>query len=188
MKFCRDFLKIGKKCVLADIHFGLLKLVDRELVEKISRLASEYEEVIVAGDLKHLGKKFNFKLSSNVLLVKGNHDAKINAEKIVFVKKFAIFHGHFIPREALDYKKWITGHIHPAIYLNETKEKVFLLGKNKEREILVLPAFNELCSSTAVNIRKPDSKIFKNFSEWFVISDNLFLDLESLTTSSSFSF
>lgn len=180
MKFHKDFLEIGEKCVLADVHLGLLKLFDKDLLDRISFLANNYEEVIIAGDLKHLGKKTEFKLDDNVIFVKGNHDAKLSCERVIFVKKFAVFHGHFIPEDALDFKRWIVGHAHPAVYLYGIKNRVFLVGKNRDREIIVLPAFNEICSSTAVNLSKPAGKIFKEERNWFVLFEGVLMELDVL--------
>ncbi|MET1124647.1 MAG: metallophosphoesterase family protein [Archaeoglobaceae archaeon] len=185
MKLGRDFLRIGKTYVVADLHLGLVRIADRAVLERLSSLADR-GEVVVAGDARHLGKPFPLEdlLSlPNVVIVKGNHDAGLEAERVVVKGKYAIFHGHTLPDEAFDAKVWIVGHAHPAVYIDGYKERVFMLGEVEGRKVVVLPSFNELCASTAVNLEKPAGVIFRkwDYSDWdVVLEDGTVLTLRSL--------
>ncbi|MEM2070366.1 MAG: hypothetical protein QXE86_03075, partial [Archaeoglobaceae archaeon] len=88
-------------------------------------------------------------------------------------------------------KRWIVGHAHPSVYISDEvggfKERAFLLGsveiEGEKRDVVVLPAFNELCASTAVNLERPAGILFKkwDYSDWNVIlEDGTILSLKSL--------
>lgn len=178
MRFVNDAIVFGSKVVIADVHLGLLKYYDKFLIEKALKLAERFKTLIVAGDLKHLGKRGLFKefiervgSICELILIKGNHDAKMNIEKFIRFGKYAIFHGHANPPEdALSAKYWIVGHSHPSMYLDGVKERCFLIGEHRDKKIVVLPAFNDICASTPVNIEKPVGVVFKKFKcDWKVV-------------------
>ncbi len=179
MRLFRDAIVFGKKVVIADVHLGLLRFYDRYLIEKAVELAEKFQTLIVAGDLKHLGKtgllnEFIERVAGicELILIKGNHDAKLNFEKSIRFGKYGIFHGHASPADdVLDAKYWIVGHSHPSIYLNGVKERCFVLGEVNDKRIVVLPAFNDLCASTAINLEKPVGIVFRRYNcgDWKAI-------------------
>ncbi len=169
----RGRIKIG---VVADLHMGLIPYFDRWILQKLKSLGDEVDELIVLGDLKH---KIGYDRRVEDLirgleftLVKGNHDGGLKGEKELFIGKFHLIHGHFKPKELG--KVLILAHSHPSVYIHGVKERVWLFGEWKGRKVIVMPAFNELCSSTPVNVRKPAGFIFK---EWdYFNADVLTLD------------
>ncbi|MEM0302037.1 MAG: metallophosphoesterase family protein [Archaeoglobaceae archaeon] len=200
MKLINDSIAIGKKAVIADLHFGLVPFYDKELLEKVLKLAERFQTLIIAGDLKHLGKKspleeFLNKISgiTELLIVRGNHDIGINGYKALKIGKYGIFHGHSIPEEnVLNSDILIFAHAHPSVFIPSEvggyKERAFLSGEiellDVKRRVLVLPAFNELCSSTAVNLEKPAGFMFRKFdySNWdAILIDGTILSLRSIS-------
>ncbi len=124
-----------------------------------------------------------------VLLVRGNHDPflediidlKISDE--LFVGDFALIHGHVWPSEEAMEKRWIlAGHNHMAVRIKDKGkgiyfEKAWLVSKlsyanarkrypkiNRNAEMVVFPAFNDLIMGMAVNenIDENLSPIFRN--------------------------
>ncbi|MEM0350942.1 MAG: metallophosphoesterase family protein [Archaeoglobaceae archaeon] len=199
MKFLTDAIAVGRKVIIADLHFGLVSFYDRELLEKVVKLAEKFQTIIVAGDFRHLGKKspvkeFIEKISeiSELLIVRGNHDAGISGYKAVKIGKYSVFHGHSIPgNEFFESKNLIFAHAHPSIFIPSEvggfKERVFLVGEievmGEKKRVVVLPAFNELCSSTPVNLEKPAGFMFRryNYHNWdAIMPDGTFLSLRSI--------
>lgn len=200
MKLLKDAIAIGKKAVIADLHFGLVPFYDRELLEKVLRLAERFETLIIAGDLKHLRKKspvteFLTKISeiTETLIIRGNHDVGINGYRAIKLGKYGIFHGHSMPDEnVMESEKLIFAHAHPSVFIPSEvggyKERAFLSGEieylGAKKEVLVLPAFNELCSSTAVNLERPAGFMFRkfNYHEWnAILPDGTILSLRSIS-------
>ncbi|MEM1957678.1 MAG: metallophosphoesterase family protein [Archaeoglobaceae archaeon] len=200
MKLLNDAVFIGKKAVIADLHFGLVPFYDRELLDKVLTLAEKFQTLIIAGDVRHLGKKspvkdFLDRISgvTEVLVVKGNHDIGINGFKALKIGKFSIFHGHAIPgEEFMDSKAFILAHAHPSVFIPSEvggiKERAFLTGEieiaGEKKRVLVLPAFNELCSSTAVNLERPAGFMFRRFDyqNWeAILPDGTVLSLRAIS-------
>lgn len=200
MKLLDDAIAIGKKAVIADLHFGLVPFYDKELLEKVMRFAERFQTLIIAGDLKHLGKKspveeFLSKISGIVelLIVRGNHDIGIAGYKGLKIGKYGIFHGHSIPEETvMNSDLLIFAHAHPSVFIPAEvggyKERAFLSGEIElqgvKKRVFVLPAFNELCSSTAVNLEKPAGFMFRKFdySNWdAILTDGTILSLRSIS-------
>jgi len=205
MRLFRDAAIIGKKAVIADLHFGLIPFYDRELLEKVLKLAERFQTLIIAGDIKHIGKKspvddFLTKISeiAETIIIRGNHDVGINAHKAIKVGKYGIFHGHSVPTDIImNSKTLIFAHAHPSVFIPSEvgghKERAFLWGEiewgNAKRKVVVLPAFNELCSSTAVNLEKPAGFIFRKFdySNWdAILMDGTVLSLRAISKSRTF--
>ncbi|ADB58178.1 metallophosphoesterase [Archaeoglobus profundus] len=159
----------GRKRILivADLHIGLVRYVDENIVNKLRDLANDVgaDEVVILGDLKHsLGydrRVENLLRDFDFILVKGNHDGGLEGEKELRIGKFHLIHGHFKPKDFGDFL--IVGHAHPSIYLYGVKERVWIFGEWKNRKVIVMPAFNELCSSTPINLRRPAGFLFR---EW----------------------
>ncbi|RLI74632.1 hypothetical protein DRO97_05580 [Archaeoglobales archaeon] len=175
-------LIIKNKVVIADLHLGLFSFFDKLVIEKALEIAELGEELIILGDLKHLGKKSRIsefvEAVGNLVVIKGNHDinfdVKVNLESSrgIRIGKYGLFHGHAMPSDdVLQAKKLIFAHAHPSILLMDeiggVKERVWLEDKieiaGERKDILVMPAFNDLCASTAVNLEKPAGVMFKRW-------------------------
>ena len=188
MKFSSDAtLVIGKNLVVADLHLGILGFPDYSI---LSRLIEVYEKsgasrLIVNGDLKHgLGRKEissarrlieSLKESvSELVIVRGNHDGfldEVTEVWNVFEDGKNVFaHGHRKYRGVMNGKRLILAHSHPAVFIQDrvggVKERAWLHMKTGEREYIVMPAFNEFCSSTAVNLEKPAGFIYRHLREF----------------------
>jgi len=155
-----------KVLVVADLHLGLVRWYDRNLIEKLERTFHETgaDEIVVLGDLKHRigGMRVEFDLPMTV--VRGNHDGKLEGVEIVdhiVLGKFGLFHGHFVPD--LDAKTLVFAHAHPSVMIDGVKERVWMFGEFEGKRIVVMPAFNDLCSSTPVNLRRPAGAMFKRW-------------------------
>jgi len=128
-----------------------------------------------------------------IILVRGNHDGglddliRIEPSSGMVLGKYGFFHGHAKPSaEVLQSKFLVFAHIHPAIFISDTvggvKRRVWLEGEwlesereedkgekskgeetKKVKKVLVMPAFNDLCSSIAVNM---DRKITNRYKLW----------------------
>jgi len=199
MKFFGDTLVIGRKAIIADLHLGLIRFYDRRLIEKAVKVAEHAQTVIVAGDLRHLGKPSSFEDFirevggiAELILLRGNHDAGIEARKGLRIGKYGIFHGHAVPNDdVMAAKHLIFAHAHPSIFIADDvgghKERVFLVGEadvgGEIKRITVLPAFNDLCASTAVNLERPSGFMFRrcDYTRWrAVLLDGTVLSLDSL--------
>ncbi|MCD6493591.1 MAG: metallophosphoesterase [Archaeoglobaceae archaeon] len=196
-------LLLKNKVVIADVHLGLVSFFDKELIKQASNLAKYGDELIILGDLKHIGKKGRIKefveiFDKEITLVKGNHDVKINvninieSSRGIRIGKYGLFHGHAFPSDdVLQAKKLIFAHAHPSILLTDEvgglKERVWLEGKaeidGEKKELLVMPAFNEMCASTAINVEKPAGVIFRKWNykkSNAILLDGTLVSLESL--------
>ncbi len=146
--------------IVGDLHLGLVRFADEMIVRRLERLVEDnrIDEVVIAGDLKHNLGYERIELNFEYVLVKGNHDGKLKGEKEVELGKYTIMHGHRKPDDLGKYV--ILAHSHPSVTIDGVKERVFLLG-DFDRKIVVLPAFNEFCSSTPVNLRRPVGFVFR---------------------------
>lgn len=196
-------LLLKNRVVIADVHLGLVSFFDKELIKQALNLAKYGDELIILGDLKHIGKKGRIKefveiFDKEITLVKGNHDVKINvninieSSRGIRIGKYGLFHGHAFPSDdVLQAKKLIFAHAHPSILLTDEvgglKERVWLEGKaeidGEKKELLVMPAFNEMCASTAINVEKPAGVIFRKWNykkSNAILLDGTLVSLESL--------
>ncbi len=176
-----------------------------ERLEKILK-GLKPDKIIITGDLKHeFGEishtewkdTLNFldflsKHCKKIVLIKGNHDILLGPiakkKNIEIVDNFVlsdiiILHGNKIP-ETIEFSKAktvIIGHEHPAISIsNEIRTetyKCFLVGKFKNKKLIVLPSFNLLVEGT--NILKEEilspflQPDLSNF-EVYVVSDKVY--------------
>ena len=173
-----------KTLIVADLHIGIVSFPDRVVDDVVALVkTTRAERLVVVGDVKHdIGKRFvelkacqelvervEAEGVEEVLFIRGNHDGGLDAERCVIEDDTAFFHGHFVPEEALEAKRLVIAHAHPAIFIADEvsgfKERVWLEGLveigGEEKEVIVMPAFNELCSSTAVNIERPAGPLFR---------------------------
>ncbi|MFH1053853.1 MAG: metallophosphoesterase [Candidatus Woesearchaeota archaeon] len=156
----------------------------------------DFDKIIINGDIKHeFGKisetewrntlkliDFLLKKTNKILLIKGNHDtilgpiAKKREVKVVeeFISgDILVLHGDKIPKnlsKTKDIKTIIIGHEHPAITLEEMGRmeiyKCFLLGKFKDKNLIVQPSFNLVTEGTDIlrqNLLSPFLKDIKEF-------------------------
>jgi len=129
----------------------------------------EVEELIRALEVAGIDK-------SEITVVRGNHDGgidtiiKTEGSRGIRIDDIGIFHGHAMPNDdVLSAKTLIFGHAHPAVFIQDqvggVKERVWLEGEieidGEEKKIIVLPAFNDVCASTSVNLDKPVGVFFK---------------------------
>lgn len=116
-----------------------------------------------------------------MFLIQGNHDAnlkELGTEKYFYDGNLAVFHGNV--EYKVDSDTLVLAHSHPAYFIKDVvhghKERVWLESEYEGRNILVMPTFNELCSSTAVNLEKPAGFIFKKVRKFSVYTiDGIYL-------------
>ncbi len=162
-----------KIMLVSDLHLGLVEFYDKNIINKLQKLIEDLrvDEVIVLGDFKHRIGRFRFELDLSVPIsvIRGNHDAGLEGVEVLDsrglrVGKFGLFHGHAIPNDdVMNAKVLIFGHAHPSIYLDGFKERVWLTGVWKGRRLVVMPAFNDLCASTPINLRRPAGFMFRRW-------------------------
>jgi putative SbcD/Mre11-related phosphoesterase len=164
------------------------------------------KEVVITGDLKHeFGKILHtesrdtlefldFLLKKyKVIIIKGNHDTvlsyiaqKRNIELKQYYKINDIFicHGDKLI-ENLDFfssKTIIIGHEHPAIAISKNSRtetfKCYLIGKYKEKELIVMPSFNILIEGSDILTERILSPFLKKSKlddfEVHVVADKIY--------------
>lgn len=154
---------LNKEGVLVP-RFQFSEIIKR--LDKIFEKVKGIKRIIINGDLKHEFGKISdqewrdslklldyFMKKGEVILVKGNHDTILGpiAEKreIKIVDRYdvddiTILHGDKILKEKAG-KILIIGHEHPAVSFKERRDekyKCFLLGKYKNKILIVMPSFN----------------------------------------------
>ena len=168
-------------------RFHFKDLIQR--IEKILKKVKP-DTIIINGDVKHeLGtiseqewrhtlKLLDFlsKKCKNLILIKGNHDKflgpigkKRNLEIVeeLIIDDILITHGDKIPEIAQNknIKKIIIGHEHPAIGLREKARietfKCFLVGRWKDKTLIVQPSLNLVTEGTDVSKEKLLSPFLK---------------------------
>jgi len=211
-RFIKDFpalyLKEIKGVVIADLHIGIeveenlksiSKLILTSIEEKIRFLVENVRMkiLIINGDLKHqifgferylkrrIEKILNLVEDIDVILIKGNHDGKIEKiierkenvriySKEILLDNFYITHGHSFPSpSSIKARYWIIGHLHPAIKTLESIKEVFVIskikssfieekfGKRKSPLLFILPAFNKFSGYFTLN-QKVREKRYKS--------------------------
>lgn len=200
------FIPEEKALVIAELHLGLEnELFKKGIVippqrenfqKKLERLLKlvKAETLIIIGDIKHkvpgmslreekeLPKFLQYlKERVELILVKGNHDGKI--EEIVpknvkvygsegfKLKKYGFFHGHAWPKKELMKCEYLfSAHLHPAFEFKDKLglkrvEQVWVKGKVDEEKVkekykirkigkgnlIIIPAFNKLLGSVKIN-------------------------------------
>ena len=155
---------------------------------KLKKEKKGIKKVIFLGDIKHLfhyekGEK-NIILNvlllvgkyvkrENIILIKGNHEkmAQIADKELLefYVEEdIAFIHGDIIINEVFkkEIKIIIMGHLHPAITISDSqkikkeKYKCFLVGKYKNKEIIILPSFLPIIEGTSVNEHLSNNRCF----------------------------
>ncbi|MEK6820183.1 MAG: metallophosphoesterase [Nanoarchaeota archaeon] len=176
-----------------------------ENMKKIIEKTGKLKEIIILGDLKHeFGTissqewrevleflDFLQEKTEKIVLIKGNHDTilePIAKRKNLEVKDFyikkdvAFLHGHKSFLEVLDkkVKLLVMGHKHPAITIRENVKaetyKCFLVGKFKDKEIIILPSFFPLVEGSDVFIEDTNLAFKFKFSGFkvYVVGDKVY--------------
>lgn len=167
------------------------------IFEKLKREKKEIKELVILGDLKHeFGRisrqewkdvseflKFLSKKIKKIILIKGNHDtilepiARKSGLEIVkhYVKGEVCFvHGdkEFKECKKKEIKTIVLGHKHPAITISKEAKKerykCFLVGKWKEKKIIILPSFFTLVEGSDVYVRDTNLGFKFNLKEFEV--------------------
>jgi putative SbcD/Mre11-related phosphoesterase len=172
--------------------------------EVIELLKLNPKIVVINGDLKHEFAKISdqewrdalelidlIKEKCELVIIKGNHDKildKIAEKRQIKTKDYfilgnlAILHGDEIILDVLDkkIKVLIIGHDHPSVslsdYVKVERYKCFLLGKYKDKKLIVMPSFFNLVEGSDIKKEKllsPFLKDIKNF-EVFVLGDKVY--------------
>ena len=113
------------------------------------------------------------KQGTRVFVIEGNHDptvgpllrkAKVYCGTQLLVGNKLITHGDHVPQEAArkDIKTIIIGHEHPALVVREGQRKesykCFLVGKWKNKRLIVMPSYNLITEGSdvlSVNMLSP---------------------------------
>ncbi len=179
----------------------------QDLVKRLENILKQVKPklIIINGDLKHeFGQisetewRQTLKIldfltkKAGIILLKGNHDKilgpiaekrKLEIKDYYKVDDMYICHGNIIP-EDVDFKKSktvIIGHEHPAIGIREyprvERFKCFLLGKYKNKKLIVQPSLNLVTEGTDLLSEKLLSPFLHqnldNF-EVFIIQDKVY--------------
>ena len=215
--------------VIGDLHIGYEKeLRDKGIIipdqmkdmqRRVKMLIEKYNarRLIILGDLKHeimgytpqLRKFFEDLNDVEILLVKGNHDARI--EEMVDIDvypsegfrmgDYGFIHGHSWPAENVMKAKYVfMGHLHPEIELEDSLWKkhryaCHLIGrlteKGRERyggnpRIFMVAAFNKLVGSAIAQPLGPllHNELIGDFDVYLL--DGTYLGKYAYTKSSDF--
>ncbi len=175
----------------------------KEIMNKLEKIFEKInvKKIIINGDFKHeFGeiseqewrnclKIIDYLLDKgDVVIVKGNHDVLlkpiINKRNVKIVDYFiiddvAFLHGNKIIKN-IKAKTLVIGDVHSAITLKKgirkEKYKCFLIGKWKNKKIIVVPAFSSLSEGIDVsNLDKdnPYLEDIKNF-EVYIVEDKVY--------------
>ena len=151
----------------------------KDIFNKIKFKKSKLKKIIFLGDIKHSftykwkEKNYfnkvldflreNFK-EENIVLIKGNHDTidyTFNKKLTDYYieENIAFLHGDKSFPDIFNskIKTLVIGHIHPSIILsdkqgiNKERFKCFLVGKFKNKEIIILPSFLSTIEGSPIN-------------------------------------
>ncbi|MDI6721387.1 MAG: hypothetical protein QMD85_03285, partial [Candidatus Aenigmarchaeota archaeon] len=141
------------------------------------------KRLVILGDVKHSlapsfqeGREISDFLSlvkfHNIIVIKGNHDGliekivRVPVRKSIVIKNYSLTHGH---RRIITKKKVIIiGHNQPHVRLKDDMgaiytEPVWIRGMMKNgKELIIMPAFNELCGASVVNENEFIGPLAKN--------------------------
>ncbi|MCD1294747.1 metallophosphoesterase [Methanocella sp. CWC-04] len=177
---CSD-IHIGIEDALQAEGFSMPLDEERELQERFNDIIKKFkpETIVLNGDILHefhrlrrnTKKSFDRIMLSliasvdNIIVITGSHDKMlelalqdidgVTAEEFFFKGGVLFTHGNTIPSRANDpdVKLIVLGHEHPSLDIELKKQPCFLYGKKtwRGKDVLVLPAFNPLCSGTTIN-------------------------------------
>jgi hypothetical protein len=163
----------------------------KAIFDEIKNKGFKLKKIIFIGDIKHsfsyewkeknyfkelLNFLKDYVQDKNIILIKGNHDTIDysfgDRLKDYFIEdKISFSHGHEAFPEIFNkkIKTIVMGHLHPSIILSDKqgikkeKYKCFLVGKFKEKEIIILPSFLATIEGTEINNLK------KEYEDYFSI-------------------
>jgi putative SbcD/Mre11-related phosphoesterase len=196
---------LGYEDALIDAGMLIPRGMFTEIKKEILKLLELKPNIVVInGDLKHEFSRISdqewkdalelidlIKEKAELVIIKGNHDKildKIVEKRGLKTKSYfilgniAILHGDEIILDVLDkkIKTLIIGHDHPAISLSDSvkveKYKCFLLGKYKDKKLIVMPSFFNLVEGSDIKKEKllsPFLRDIRNF-EIFVLGDKAY--------------
>ncbi len=178
-----------------------------KIFEEIGANEKKLKEIIVLGDLKHEFGEISeqewrevkgildiFKAKAEkVVLVKGNHDTilgpiaerkELSVVDYYIQEEICFLHGNKIFPECPDkgIKMLVAGHRHPAVVLSDNykkeKYKCFLVGKWKDKKVIILPSFFPFVEGSEV-ANLEDSRMFipeKELREFeaYVVGDEVY--------------
>lgn len=152
----------------------------KPLIEKINKLKkmTKARNLVILGDIKHKIPGISWQEMKEVpeflsqlrfekiILIKGNHDGnierlipkkeKIKIRKSLVIGDYLLTHGH---RKIKSKSKTIViGHNQPHIKFRDKfgatyVEPVWIRGPINGKKLIIMPAFNELCGATIVNLQ-----------------------------------
>lgn len=161
------------------------ELIDeiKKILKDIKSKDFKIKKIIFLGDIKHSfgfeWKEKNFFKETieflkthvkekNIIFIKGNHDTidfSYGKMKPYHIEENVIFiHGDKELKKLSDkkIKTIVMAHIHPSIVLEDKKTikkeiyKCFLIGKHKQKQIIILPSFLSLVEGKPVNNYEDD--------------------------------
>lgn len=165
-------LHIGYEESLHKKGFLLPKFHIKEMKDKITVLIKKYKpkKIVILGDIQHDFAKPTFKVRKQIkdvldfcnskaelVLIKGNHEKTLRLNELLGYKEhyhylidnYFFTHGDKLFDKTKDFKSAkniIIGHQHPSItlydYSRKESFKVFLSGKYKRKNLIILPSFN----------------------------------------------
>ncbi|MBS3151659.1 metallophosphoesterase [Candidatus Woesearchaeota archaeon] len=189
-------IHIGLEEALQKQGFLIPRFDIQEVIKRLKSIFSKVEvkKIILIGDVKHeFGtisdqewrdtlKVLDFLLEKGkVILIKGNHDTILGPiskkRGIEVIEKYKVngillVHGDKIIND--DSKIIVIGHEHPAISFKprpDEKFKCFLVGRYKNKKLIIIPSFNFLNEGNDVTkeeILSPYIKNIKNFRVYVV--------------------
>lgn len=137
------------------------------------------KKIVFIGDIKHsfsyqwkeknyfneiISFLRNYVKDKNIILIKGNHDtidySFSDKLKDYYIDGEIVFsHGHKLFPEIFNskIKTIVIGHLHPSIILSDKqnikreKYKCFLVGKFKNKQVIILPSFLSTVEGTSIN-------------------------------------
>ena len=192
-------MHIGLEESLQKQGFFIPRFDIEEVIKKLKNIFSKLEikKTILIGDIKHeFGtisdqewrdtlKVLDFLLEKGeVILVKGNHDTILGPiskkRNLEIVEKYRVNEVLFVHGDKIiddDAEIIVIGHEHPAVSFKsrpEEKFKCFLIGKFKNKKLIVMPSFNFLTEGSDVTKEKTLSPYIKNIKNFkvYVVENN----------------
>jgi putative SbcD/Mre11-related phosphoesterase len=186
--------------------FHFKDLVDKieKIFSLLKKQKKPVKLIIINGDLKHeFGSisdeewrntikliDFLSRKCEKLILVKGNHDKILGPiaekKKILFVDQFIcdallVCHGDVLPDPIPSVKTIIIGHDHPAVSIKDSLKselfKCFLIGKYKNKNLIVQPSLNPITEGTDLTKEKPLSPFLHqdlNKFDVYVVADKIY--------------
>ncbi len=193
-------MHIGLEEALQKQGIFIPKFDIQEVIKRLKNIFSkvEVEKIILIGDVKHeFGtisdqewrdtlKVLDFLLEKGkVVLIKGNHDTILGPiskkRNLEILEKYKINNVLFVHGDKIINEKTeviVIGHEHPAVSFesrSDEKFKCFLVGKYRNKKLIVVPSFNFLTEGSDVTkeeILSPYIKNIKNFKV-FIVEDKV---------------